>query len=235
MPEDTQARSQRAYFPVARGLIEPQHHKAIASSVWVFLWVLRHQTTNRGDVQDSDVVTAAEIGTPFGFDDCTVRRHLSRLENAGYLTITMVPGKGYRLRVNKPLLVQREAPSPVVHTPGENARGATPTPGENARAPRAKTPAPSLVGSKTETDKKALALKTLTELQRRDGKPYGNADAINYAFGALFNSPHHAGLSAQKFAHTFHAAAARCTERHGMKLKATDLFLEFAMILTTGE
>jgi len=114
VPAHRRTTRQRAYFPVARGLICAEHHAQVGSSVWVYLWLLCHQTDNMGTVGRGEIVTAAAIGADVEMDEQTVRRHLTRLENSGYLCVTIVDGKGLNIWINKPLVMVKEQPGTLV-------------------------------------------------------------------------------------------------------------------------
>lgn len=102
---DRTAPRQRAYFPVARGLICSAHHDKIGSSVWVYLWILNHQTGNGGEVARCAPVTAATIGSYLDMAERTVQAHITKLRDAGYVTVESVGGRGMRLTITKPMVV----------------------------------------------------------------------------------------------------------------------------------
>lgn len=233
---------QRAYFPVARGLIEPEHHTRIGSSIWVYLCILRHQTSSTGEVNHRRPITAADIGGPLGFEERMVRRHLDRLENAGYLTVEIVAGEGYRIWINKPLAIGHESRPTVT----KNVRGSGPaTPdifGQSRAVPRTEMsgvgPVPrtemsgvSIEGSEgvrltKVKDWRARAITHVQTLRDFHQPGYLNPDAVSYCFGMLVTSPHYLHVPPETFAERFHAAVLCCENTHGARWKSTDLFAE---------
>ena len=157
---------QRAYFPVARGLIDPLHHKQVGSSIWVYLWVINSQTDNEGAVAYRRPVTRTEIGQSLEMDEVTISRHLARLQERGYLNVSVASGKGLKIVVLKPLQVRKEVIHRTDATLGNSARGQVDTPCSSARGPLAELPTPSLDELKREEKDSALWARQTREAVR---------------------------------------------------------------------
>ena len=97
-----EAEQQRPFIQVTRGLLDAKHVEAIGPAVWVFLWCLRYQSSNDGSVLGDAVIPLTRIGADLGLAPRSVREHVDRLENAGYITCETVEGKGLRISVQRP-------------------------------------------------------------------------------------------------------------------------------------
>jgi len=93
---------------VSTGLITEPHYKAMSESLWVYLWLLNRVTNEDGVVAGGALVTMAEIGDHFGTHRVTIKRALDKLEKLGYIDVTRVKNKGFKVKVTRAKLTRRE-------------------------------------------------------------------------------------------------------------------------------
>ncbi len=159
-----EAAVQRPFIQVSRGLLDPKHVDAIGPAVWVFLWCARFQSDNTGSVMAGAVIPERRICADLGLAPRTVREHIDRLENAGYLTVETVAGRGVRLHVNNPTAIKRpDAVHKSVGNCGQprmHADVAPATPAEIRRGVGGFPPgsdAPTILASKALSESKSTA------------------------------------------------------------------------------
>jgi Winged helix-turn-helix DNA-binding len=83
------------------GLLERKHVQKIGPSIWLFLWLINAVTFEKdghGFVLGRTPIKCADIAKGFGVNEQTVRAHLDRLEEGGYIERTLTP-RGYSVRV----------------------------------------------------------------------------------------------------------------------------------------
>lgn len=83
------------YIGVSNGLLRDGHRKRMGEAVWEFMWLIdrvtRIDAEQRGYVLGGKPIQLSEIATGLGVHKATVSRNLSRLQAAGYISITHAP------------------------------------------------------------------------------------------------------------------------------------------------
>lgn len=77
------------WTPLWRGLIADQngkHRKAMGSAVWIFLYLLTYANRNTGIVRRK----LSQIAEDTGYPVRTIQRHLKRLVEQDYITISRI-------------------------------------------------------------------------------------------------------------------------------------------------
>jgi predicted transcriptional regulator len=72
-------------FYVSAGLLTPEHYRKIDTAIWVFMWLISHETREGGKVLNGSPITIKRIAQELGESTRTVRRHLNHLEAHGYI------------------------------------------------------------------------------------------------------------------------------------------------------
>jgi hypothetical protein len=86
---------------VWNGLLERKHFEKIGPAIWLFLWFINAVTFEKdgnGFVLGRTPINCADIAEDFGVNEQTVRVHLGRLEEGGYIKRTLTP-RGYSVQV----------------------------------------------------------------------------------------------------------------------------------------
>lgn len=83
------------------GLLDPKHISAMGTSVFLYLWCLRHQTKSNGLVLGGSPITYEKINERLGQSERTVRRWMKSLRDNGYVEVTYLNFKMMRLCVLK--------------------------------------------------------------------------------------------------------------------------------------
>ena len=89
---------QNPTFRVSSGLLEAHHFRNIGEALWVYLWVLNRQTRADGSVLGGAPVSCRQIGDELGCSERSIRRHVRRLEDRGYVETSRTPS-GFRITV----------------------------------------------------------------------------------------------------------------------------------------
>jgi hypothetical protein len=85
------------------GILEPKHLKRLGSAFPLFVWLIDRTTKEHngiGVVLGGKPLKAEEIAVSMGVYEQTIRRHLDRLEQHGYIERTLTP-HGYTIRIRK--------------------------------------------------------------------------------------------------------------------------------------
>lgn len=90
----------RFYIQVYQGLLSPKHRKAMGEAVWLYLWLLDHQTGEDGKVLGGDIIPARRICEDLGICEKTLYRWLARLSD--YVDVDSALFRGYTFRIRKP-------------------------------------------------------------------------------------------------------------------------------------
>jgi len=127
---------QNPTFRVSSGLLEPHHFRNIGEAVWVYLWALNRQTRPDGQVLGGAPVSCQGIGDELGCSERTIRRHVRRLEDRGYIDTTRTPA-GFRIvvRLQKKFPPHYRPPSPARY--GRSLPKGSATDGRSDRPPMA--------------------------------------------------------------------------------------------------
>lgn len=93
----------RFFIPVSSGILDPRHVSAIGPAIWTYLWLLDRMVDESGRVLHGRAVTMTEVSAALGVDASSISRHLSRLEEHGYVeSESPDPRAPKRYRVTKP-------------------------------------------------------------------------------------------------------------------------------------
>ena len=108
-------------IPVSNGILTPEHHKRIGPALWLFLWFIDKCTSERrtedggleGLVLGGKALTAEHIAREAGESVRSVRYHVKRLEDHGYIRRLVHPGLASGYAVIKSKKFRRTAATPA--------------------------------------------------------------------------------------------------------------------------
>jgi hypothetical protein len=84
---------------VRNGLVDRKHYEEMGDAIWLYLWLVDHQTNSRGAVLGGKGLTYKEMMPEFGAR--TVRRWMRRLSAAGYIEVKYTDYKRLVLSIAK--------------------------------------------------------------------------------------------------------------------------------------
>jgi len=92
------------YIEITNNLLDPKHYKAMGRSVWVYMWCIDRMTSvtedGEGWVLGGKPIKASEITEELGVGVRMVRKHIEKLQKAGYINAKRTP-YGHQISVNK--------------------------------------------------------------------------------------------------------------------------------------
>ncbi|HEX4500584.1 MAG TPA: hypothetical protein VH187_05340 [Scandinavium sp.] len=83
------------------GLIDKKHIETMGSAVWLYLWLIRHQTKSTGLVLGGTPITYKKINERLGQKERTVHSWMRQLKAGGYIEVTHTNYKKMRIRILK--------------------------------------------------------------------------------------------------------------------------------------
>jgi hypothetical protein len=83
------------------GILDRKHIDAMGMSVWLYAWIILHQTQTTGFVHGGAVITYALIQEELDVPCRTLRRWMKTLQRGGYIEVTYSAYKRMRIRVEK--------------------------------------------------------------------------------------------------------------------------------------
>lgn len=88
------------FIQVYQGLLEPKHRKTMGEALWLYLWLVDHQTDESGLVMHGKPVSAGQLSDVLGVPVKTIRKWLYRLRES-YISWEAMTA-GYRITILKP-------------------------------------------------------------------------------------------------------------------------------------